>query len=253
MGNVIRKTASPHDIFTDTRATLANARARGGLWKSYAETRLAAVGDSIESIETRVGEAEKAMVTLQATVDSAKEAADDVLGRVSDEIWNTVGRPRSDSTLAMLFPGGIPYYVKGPVQEQPARMELLARLLESGLHPRIPTDQAAAHAVAITASTATLRAALDAASGPRTQLQLLDRVRRTVATSAQLELQNLKRIYKAERFSEADIHATIPDRPEPSKRTTTAATASAGEGGVTTSVAAQTNGHPVAAETHVGP
>ena len=218
MGVVIRKGATPHDIFADIRTTLANATAKGGKWLQYAEERLAAVAASIESIEARVGEAERSVLPLQATVDSAKEEADNALGRVSDEIWNAVGRPRTDASLAMLFPGGIAYYARGPMQDQPARMDLLATLLESGTHPRIPAEQAATHATTVRASAAVLRGALDAVSGPRAQRELLERVRRTVANTAQLELANLKRVYKSAHQSEAEIHAVIPDRPTPPKR-----------------------------------
>jgi len=137
---------------------------------------------------------------------------------VSDEIWNAVGRPRTDAALTMLFPGGISYYRRGPVQDQPARMDLLATLLESGTHPRLPAVQASAHAEAIRGVAAALRAALDAASGPRAQRELLERVRRTVATTAQVELANLKRVYKAARLSEAEIHAVIPNRPASPKQ-----------------------------------
>jgi len=218
MGEVVRRRATPHDIFADVRTTLANATAKGGIWQQYAEERLAAVAASIESIESRVTEAERSVLPLQATLESAKAEADDALGRVSDEIWNAVGRPRTDASLAMLFPGGIAYYARGPLPDQPARMDLLATLLESGTHPRIPPSQATTHATTVRASAAVLRGALDAVSGPRAQRELLERVRRTVANTAQVELANLKRVYKSAHQSEAEIHAVIPDRPTPSKR-----------------------------------
>jgi hypothetical protein len=92
-------------------------------------------------------------------------------------------------------------------------MDLLAELLEAGLHPRLPLAQAKAHAKEIRAASKTLRATVDLAEPARVRLELLDRVRRALATGAQVELSNLKRLYKVEHFSEADIHAVIPDRP----------------------------------------
>ncbi len=53
---------------------------------------------------------------------------------------------------------------------------------------------------------------------PRIRLQRLQRAKTAIAHSAQIELANLKRMYKAQGFSEADIHSVIPDRPRP-KRT----------------------------------
>jgi hypothetical protein len=46
----------------------------------------------------------------------------------------------------------------------------------------------------------------------------LGRVKTALARVAQMQLANLKRVYKAQGFSEADIHAVIPDHPKP-KRT----------------------------------
>jgi hypothetical protein len=43
-------------------------------------------------------------------------------------------------------------------------------------------------------------------------------VRSSVARVAQSELSNLKRLYKANGFSEAEIHAVIPDRSPAPKR-----------------------------------
>ncbi len=36
----------------------------------------------------------------------------------------------------------------------------------------------------------------------------------SLARAAQIELNQLKRLYKAEGFNEADIHTVIPDRPK---------------------------------------
>ena len=98
-------------------------------------------------------------------------------------------------------------------------MDLLAELLEASLHPRLPAAQAKAHAKEVRANAKVLRAAVDLARPARGRVELLDRVRRAIATSAQVELSSLKRLYKVERFSEPDIHAVIPDRPPTTKRT----------------------------------
>jgi hypothetical protein len=130
-----------------------------------------------------------------------------------------VGRPASDPALSILFPGGIACYAGGDVEGQPDRMDLLAELLDASLHPRLPAIQAKAHAKEVRANAKVLRAAVDLARPARARVELLDRVRRAIATSAQVELSSLKRLYKVERFSESDIHAVIPDRPPTPKRT----------------------------------
>jgi pyruvate/2-oxoglutarate dehydrogenase complex dihydrolipoamide acyltransferase (E2) component len=219
MGEVIRKSASAEDIVADVRTTLTNARAKGGVFMTLAEERLAGLMTIIDDIEVRLSEASKVQAPLLAVVEAKNDEADGLLGRISDEIWNAVGRPASDPTLSILFPGGIAYYAAGSTQGQPDRMDLLAELLDSGLHPRLDPAAAKAHAKEVRDSAIALRAAVEAAAAPTARVELLDRVRRALAAGAQVELANLKRIYKAERFSEADIHTVIPDRPSTAKKT----------------------------------
>ncbi len=56
---------------------------------------------------------------------------------------------------------------------------------------------------------------MDALAAPSERAELLQRVRRALATVAHADLTSLKRLYKNEHFSQADIHAVIPDRPAP--------------------------------------
>ena len=57
-----------------------------------------------------------------------------------------------------------------------------------------------------------LRAAVEGARPGRAKLQLLDRVLLAVTRSAAIELGQLKRLLKANGFTEADAHTIIPDR-----------------------------------------
>jgi hypothetical protein len=220
MGEVIRRTASPVDIIADVRATLTNATAKGGVWKTMADERLAPLMALVADVDARYAKAESDLTPLQAAVDARDVEADRMLGRVSDEIWNEVGRPAADPALSILFPGGIAYYADGNVEGQPDRMDLLAELREADLHPRLSLALAKAHAKEIRAAAKTLRAAVDLARPARGRLELLDRVRRALATGAQVQLSSLKRLYKVEHFSEADIHAVIPDRPMTARKST---------------------------------
>lgn len=47
---------------------------------------------------------------------------------------------------------------------------------------------------------------------------MLSHVRTALAKVVQAELANLKRLYKAEGFTEAEIHGVIPDRPSKTKK-----------------------------------
>jgi hypothetical protein len=91
-------------------------------------------------------------------------------------------------------------------------MVLLAELLESNLHPKLAAT-ATARAAEIRAAATSLEAALDAARKPRAKVRLFERVLTSIARTAHIELAKLKRYWKSEGLSEADIHAVIPDRP----------------------------------------
>lgn len=83
---------------------------------------------------------------LIAAQESIDDQIDRLIGRLSDTIWNDIDRPAHDPLYELLFPGGITFYTDGPDDEQPARMDLLADLLESNLHPKLDPKKAKQYA-----------------------------------------------------------------------------------------------------------
>jgi hypothetical protein len=112
-----------------------------------------------------------------------------------------------------MYPGGTGYYADGDTPGQPLRMELLAKLYDRSLHPKLSQDQSSAYAARIREGAAQLKADIDAMSIPQANVTLLERVRTALARVAQFELANLKRMYKIDGLTEAEIHTIIPDRP----------------------------------------
>ena len=190
----------------------ASATARGGVPATLAEQRLLPVLKIIDSIRSQEEAAQAAASPLLAALAVADSRADKTVGKVSDDIWNDVGRPASDAALDLLFPGGNAFYVDGDITEQPDRMDLLVELLKAGVHPKLSAEVASACIATITAESAALRLAVDNARPARAKLQLLDRVLAAVTRSAAIELGNFKRMLKANGFTEADAHTMIPDR-----------------------------------------
>ena len=216
MGEVIRKGSAAGDVLADVVTTLVRARARGGSWESAAEEKLGAVERLSGVVAGRLVEAEKVLLPLRAALDAEDDRADDLLGSVSDDIWNKVGRPAADPVLSILFPGGIAYYTDGRDEEQPDRMELLSEFLGAGLHPRLDRKAGAAHAKTVHEAAESYRKRAEATRKPAARVKLLAAMNVAIARYAQTELSNLKRRYKSEGFSEADIHSVIPDRPRAS-------------------------------------
>lgn len=218
MGEVIRREAAVQDILTDGRTTMRQAVARGGDWQTAAEGRLGPVLALADAVAARKLDAVRALQPAQAALDAENDRADALVARISDDVWNLVGRPANDAALDIVFPGGFAYYTDGDVNDQPDRMELLAGLLESGIHPRLDAAKARAFATEIRESGAALRAKVDAARPLKTQVSLAERMETAIGRATQIALTGLKRAWKADGKSETEIHSVIPDRPKPAKK-----------------------------------
>lgn len=217
MGELIRPNAAADDIFTDVRTSYANAVAKGGDCKERAEQVIKPVIVLIDAIDAELKTAQEVAAPLLADVRAKNEEADAELLRIFDDTWNDVGRPANDRYLSLLFPGGASYFTDGDTPGQPVRMELLAKLFDRNLHPKLTAAQCTAYTGRVRAAAADLKGALDAASVPSANAALLERVRTSLARAAQFELVNLKRMFKVDGLSEAEIHAIIPDRPTAKK------------------------------------
>ena len=141
MGDVIRPSSTVDDIFSDGRTTLHNARARGGALHERAETGLAPVIAMVDAVEDELRTARVVLAPLPAALHAENDSAAAVLDRIYDETWNDVGRPAQDRYLTLMYPGGTGYYTDSDTPGQPARMELLAKLYDRALHPKIPEDK----------------------------------------------------------------------------------------------------------------
>jgi hypothetical protein len=231
MGTVIRRTAAAEDIMSDLALTLTRARARGGAWQTHAEARVAPVQVLGEGLAMQLGQAQRELVPLMAARDAADDVADDGIGLIMDEIWNRLGRPGSDPMLSIVFPGGIRHYTEGDTDQQPHRMELLAGLLEAGALTKLGAEQSKALAQRVRELAAPLKEAAEKTTAPRARVDLLKSEINALARVGQTELVHLKRLYKSEGFSEADIHTVIPDRTPSTKSKSSAAESTVSAGG----------------------
>ncbi|MCC6899128.1 MAG: hypothetical protein IT377_09145 [Polyangiaceae bacterium] len=213
---MISRKAARERIIEDVKTTVTAAAARasgpdGATW-GVAESRLGSIIALWEATLAKANAARAALAPLAAAVTVADEKSDHVIKSNADVIWNELGRPANDPVYELLFPGGAGFYTDANEDEQPDMMLLLAELLESGLHPKlVPTMGSKVAAIREAANA--LGAAVEAARKPRAQVRLYDRMLTTVGRTAHFELAKLKRYWKSEGLSEADVHAVIPDRP----------------------------------------
>ncbi len=213
MGDVIRSSAAREEIFKDGRTSLTNARARGGGLQERAEIGLGPAMALVEATEQELATAAAELATLKAALAAENDRADALLDRTYDDTWNDIGRPANDRFLTLMYPGGAGYYTDGDLPGQPTRMELLAKLYEKSIHPKLTSVQAQQYAQRIRHAAADLKADIDAAAAPTANVMLLERTLTAMARVVQFELANLKRLYKIDGLSEAEIHVIIPDRP----------------------------------------
>ena len=219
MGEVIRATAGVDDIFADGRKACAAADARGNRIKERADEGLAPAIAMVDAIDDELKMALAMYVPLQAAVAAQNEESDATLNRIYDDTWNDVGRPGNDRYLALMYPGGAGYYTDGDTEGQPARMELLAKFYDRALHPKLSKAKSDEYAARIRAAAVALKQEIDASAAPAANVALLKRVRTALGRVVQFELANLKRMYKIDGMTEAEIHTIIPDRPAPKKPT----------------------------------
>lgn len=216
MGEVISKRASRATIMEDVKTTRAGAAAKAAGTEAspwaVAGNRLDGVITLYDTTRAKADAARAALTPLAANLTTANDAADDVVRSIGDTIWNELGRPANDPVFELLFPGGTGFYADASLEDQPHLMLLLAELLESNLSPRL-TPNIGPKVTAIREAAAKLEAAVEAARKPRATAKLYDRMLTAVARSGQIELARLKRFWKSEGLSEADIHSVIPDRP----------------------------------------
>ena len=212
MGVLINKKAAVTDIVADCRSTLTAAKARGGQLETLAKQYLEGPLGMFELVMQRLQAVETQLAPLQAFKVAKDEESDALIGRISDEIWNDIGRPAHDPAFSLLFPDGVSFYADSPDAEQPIRMELLAELLEAGLHPKLDSKKAKAQGKQLRDSAKTLRAAVDQTQTPRAQLLMLSKAKTALGRNLQMALVNLKRHFKATGIPDPQIHSIIPDR-----------------------------------------
>jgi len=218
MGEVVRKDAAAEDILNDARTTMTRATARGGDWESAATARLGPVLNLAESVAGRLADALMLNAPAEAELAVSNDEADRLIQRVSDDVWNLVGRPGHDAALDLIFPVGASTYTEGPTTEQPDRMALLADLLESDIHPRLERGKVSLLAGEIRIEATALNIKVEAVRPLRVRVALANKMQQAIARATQAALSNLKRAWKADGKSEVEIHEVIPDRPTTSKK-----------------------------------
>jgi len=225
MGEIVSKGAATAEIIKHGTQTITDADARGGRAAELAHQRLDDVLGAATLVSGRIAETKTALEPLTAAVEAENKKADNTVGRVSDEIWNALGRPAADVTYALLFPGGIGIYTGGAVEEEPDMLELLAELIALPLNPKLTAEQKTRWQAEVKAEATALRTPVVARAPLLTRLGFLNKVLQAVGKTVQMRLAMLKRDLKNESLTEQQIHEIIPDASKPKAKPVTEPTA----------------------------
>ena len=192
MGDVVSKTASVERIIADFRATLENARLRGGEIRSLAEARL---------------EADKAWSALLA----ADYESDRTIAIVLDEIWNAMGKPVHCPDYTIIAGEGKSQWTDGDPIRQHYGMRVLAEKIRSSSHPEVQKNRME-WSKRVEMKALAQESAARPAEEAMAQYEVANGSLRAMTGSAQLSLTRLKRDYKNMGMSEEQVHEIIPDR-----------------------------------------
>lgn len=235
MGEIIGKYADRNLIAADVKATRTNAHAKsqpvGGAqggpalaadprWVSFADERLGRREAIWDTQSARLVAAKTHTQKARALLGAIDLQTDLFVVELREALWRDAGRPgpNADPDLELLFPEGSEGYTAG-AEGGGDRLTYLADLLRTVGHPKIDAARtlAAADELDHLARLHTdAEIALARAAGRE---NLLDKSLTVIARSARLALVQLKKAYLLAGFSEADVHAVIPDRPSaPAKK-----------------------------------
>ena len=135
------------------------------------------------------------------------------VGRCYDELYNHLGRPRSDVHLAVIFPDRASTTKTVPIPQRAAALRDLATVLENTPLPRLPEDRCDAMADEIRNAADALDQAAKAAAVAEAALARHRRVGNALAKAGRQQLMSLKRVLMGRGVREVEVHRIIP-RPQ---------------------------------------
>ncbi len=211
MGEVIRSNAAAEDIEADILETARNAAARGGEIAAAAETRLGPAVEAIGSSKALLGAAQLADSLAWAPVEVENGKSDKEIGKVRDEMWNALGRPKDHPAMNAAIPGGIKTYTEGDIKDQPPLMGVFATRIRATAAPMWSEAAREAWATGITVRGGALEAVLAAHAPPAAAETVAAAGYRSAIRNGHAKLVMFKRDLFNLGLTETQAHEIIPD------------------------------------------
>jgi hypothetical protein len=186
---------------------LANARSQGEPWQAKAEEHLGALEVLFQAIAAERARAVRGLEEGRAAIEAIDERTTDALEAMASRIWKGLGSPALDHVYTLLFPDADRTEGK---PERPEHLELLADLLESGVHARIDAGLAQRSAAELRGLAAQYRASVESVARLEKRRTLLDELERATARSGLVEVGNLRKRLREMGVDENTIFELAP-------------------------------------------
>jgi hypothetical protein len=214
MGKLIGQTADPERIEAHVRTSYRRALAMEGAVAKAGQERLAG---AIADIDAAL-EADRAAAAAGGSADTlsiAETKANDTIGRVRDDLWNVLGRPRQNAFLDRIFPQGVGTYTKADSKLKPLFMQVLVTRIQAATSGLFTQEQKDAWVAELEAKRKAFQDAASAHAPLEAAATLARFGYRGAVRTALTRLRDFKRDLQTLGLDEAGIHDIIPDATRP--------------------------------------
>ena len=215
MGNVLSRKRALGAIVETIETTLTRARERDDFVKARVDERLGPYEPLLTEAAAVAAAAVRAHDEALAAVLYTVEKAQLVFGEVQDEVRNALGRPRSDATMALLFPEGMAAVRRVAPRHAALTMGLVAEQMRKIRNPKLDEARLAEWSARLEAAKGTVVAAAAAEESAGASASHARASYARLVHTAWLTLPALKRVLKADGLTEAQVHSVIPDAAGP--------------------------------------
>jgi hypothetical protein len=215
MGKLIGQTADPERIEAHVRTSYRRALAMDGAVAKAGQDRLAgAIADIDAALEANRTAAAAAAGAADALA-IAETKANDGIGRVRDDMWNVLGRPRQNAFLDRIFPQGVGTYTKADAKLKALFMQVLVARIQAATSGLFTQEQKDGWVAELEAKRKAYQDTV-AAHAPLEAAATLARFGyRGAVRTALARLRDFKRDLQTLGLDEASIHDIIPDAARP--------------------------------------
>jgi hypothetical protein len=215
MARVIGPKADADRIEVHVRTAYRRAVAAGGAVGKAGQARLAEAVAELDSARVEMQAATNGHGEAAAMLAVEEGRADVAVGKVRDEMWNALGRPRQNAVLDRIFPNGVATYTKADPKLKPLLMQVLGARIQAATSDLFAEPQKDEWVTELETRRKAFQAATETHRPAEATAMLARYGYRGAVRIAVARLRDFKRDLLTLGMSEAAIHDIIPDASRP--------------------------------------